>query len=49
MCMGVLRFVTILFLLFEKSNKQKNVLGFFKIYKYTFLNFWERIQAIELC
>ena len=33
------RFASILFLIFEKSDKQKNCVRFFKICKYTFLIF----------
>ena len=36
---GILRFVSILFLIFEKGDKQKNCAKFFKICKYTFLIF----------
>ena len=34
-----MRFVSILFLIFEKGDKQKNCAKFFKICKYTFLIF----------
>ena len=33
------RFVNILYLIFEKGDKQKNCAKFFKIYKYTVLIF----------
>ena len=37
--LGCLRFVSIIFLIFEKGDKWKNVARFFKICKYTFLIF----------
>ena len=37
-----LRFASILFLIFEKGDKQKNCARFFKICKYTFLIFEKR-------
>ena len=36
---GILRFVSMLFLIFEKGNKQKNCAN---IYKYSFLIFEKR-------
>ena len=36
--LGILRFVSIIVLKFEKGDKQKLGLGFFKICKYTFFN-----------
>ena len=41
-------FVNILFLIFEKGDKQKNCARFFKIYKYT-CNVWKRGKAKKLC
>ena len=38
---GVLRFVSMLFLIFEKKNEQKNCARNFKIRKYAFFNIWE--------
>ena len=35
---GVLRFVSMLFLIFEKKNEQKNCARNFKIRKYAFFN-----------
>ena len=35
---GISRFVTILFLIFKKGDKQKNCNKFFRIYKYAFFN-----------
>ena len=40
--LGFLRFVSILFLIFEKGDKQKNCARFFKIYKYTFILIFEK-------
>ena len=37
LCLVFLRFVSILFLVFEKGDTTKIGLGFFKICKYTFL------------
>ena len=37
--LGFLGFVSILFLIFEKGDKQKNCARFFKICKYAFLIF----------
>ena len=36
---GILRFVSMLFLLFEKGDEQKNCARYFKICKYAFLIF----------
>ena len=52
MCQYFWRCVSILSLIFEKGDKEKNVSGFLKICKYTFFNIWKRRQAsknIVLC
>ena len=41
---GILRFVSMLFLIFEKGNKQKNCAKYFEVRKYTFLIFKKRIN-----
>ena len=49
MCMVVLRFVSILFLLFEKPNKQKNCAGFvLRLISIIFLNF-EKGYKLKTC
>ena len=40
----MLGFVSILFLIFEKGNKQKNCARYFGIRKYAFLTFEKRIS-----
>ena len=46
---GILRFVCMLFLIFEKGDKQKNCAGYFEIRKYAFFNIWKRGCAKKLC
>ena len=36
---GILRFISMLFLIFEKGDEQKNCAGYFEIRKYVFLIF----------
>ena len=38
---GILRFVSMLFLIFEKGDEQKNCARYFEIRKYAFFNFWK--------
>ena len=40
----VLRFVSILFLIFEKRKKEKNCVRYFEIIKYAFLMFGKEIS-----
>ena len=47
-CQDLLRFVSILFLIFETEDKQKVVLGCFKIYKYTYFNICKTRQEKTL-
>ena len=47
-CVDLLRFASILFLIFEKEDQQKIVLGCFKICKYTFFNIWQKAQVKKL-
>ena len=46
---GFLRFVSILFLIFEKGDKQKNCARFFKIFKYTFILIFEKGDKQKNC
>ena len=39
-----LRFVSILFLILQKGEKQQKGPGLFKIYEYTFFNIWKGHQ-----
>ena len=44
-----LRFVSILFLILQKGEKQQKGPGLFKIYEYTFFNIWKgHIEKIGL-
>ena len=45
LCQDFLRFVSILFLIFEKEHNQKNKPGCFKICKYTIFIIWKTKQA----
>ena len=36
---GILRFESMLFLIFEKGDEQKNCASYFEIREYTFFNF----------
>ena len=49
LCHDFLRFVNILFLIFEKEDNQRNVHGCFKIWNYTLFIIWKSKQAKKLC
>ena len=38
---GILRFVSMLFLIFEKGDEQRNCARYFEICKYAFFNIWK--------
>ena len=45
---GILRFVSMLFLIFEKGDQQKNCARYFEICKYAFFNIWKRGWAKKI-